>query len=173
MKILSASRMLWVVALTVVAVGMLMTLRSIDCLRSAETTLNEKIGDLRALRDMADELDEYMSAREAYERVPGGRPVKLEIVLAGALNGVVPLDIRASVDELDDGWLLRRKEVTYGELPLAGVVAAVRKAEAQRPPWSLVECAVRASALNPGHGRAVLTFEALERSSRSSPGHAP
>lgn len=165
MKDRAVRRYIWMAALLTLAAGFLLTVQTLRQISEANVAVRGKRKQWAELQRLDEERDSYSSALSAYGRIPGRRAVMLETVLSGALSGVEAEDTRENIRELADGWTLRRKEVILGDIPLTGIMTAIRQAEAQRPPWRLAECVISASPLTPGHGRVVLTFEVLEHGS--------
>lgn len=164
-----AQRWMTGAAIAVFVAGLFLAAGAARRNREAAGFLREQARVLAAFDRLAGELDRYESARAAYENVPGGRAVRLETILRDAIEEERIEDARETRTEIGNGWSLRRKEAILSETAMSNVMSAVRGAEAQRPPWLLAECVIRAAPLAPGHGRAVLTFEVLERSSAASP----
>lgn len=162
----------WIAAATVFVTGLVSTVGTLRLVGKADSVVRNQADNLQTLEQFADRMDGCESARATYERVPGGRAVRLETILRETLDAESIEEIREHRVDIGNGWVLRKKEVILGETPMTAVMAAIRKAEAQRPPWLLAECVIRAAPLKPGHARVVLAFEVLERSSAASPWHA-
>ena len=155
---------LWVSASLSVGLGGWMTVVTFSGLRETGQAMQQRGTELAALTAQVERMVPYEMARNTYDAIPGGRPVRLDPMLNGLGTRIDLAAIRDTVKELGDGWVLRKKEVVVGEGPLEDVLAAIREAEAQRPPWRLAHGVIRASGHTPGYGSAVLTFAALEKS---------
>ena len=164
MKPRTLTASLWGAALLSLGLGASLTVATFRDLRGTRQALDRRGEELGALDALVESMQPYEAARHTYETIPGGRPVRLDPMLSVLGSRVDLAAIRDTVTELDDAWVLRKKEVVVGEGPLQEVLDAVRQAEAQRPPWRLEHGVIRASSHTPGYGSAVLTFAALEKS---------
>ena len=154
---------LWGAAAILTAAAVAGTVHALRTLDASGERLAARRETAASLRVMAGELAALQARRRKLDAVPGAKAVQLDTILRSALGGAAADDVRESTEELDPPWRLRRKEVVLGDLPLERVLAAVRQAEAQRPPWRLAECRIEASPAAPGRGRTVLVFETLEK----------
>jgi len=155
--------LLWAASGILAAVAIAVTVHTVRTLGATRERLDARLATAAALRVLAGEQAAWEACRRKLDAVPGAKAVKLETILRSALAGAAPEDVRDTAEELEAPWRLRRKEVVLGDLPLERVLAAVRQAAAQRPPWRLAECRIEAAPATPGRGRAVLVFETLEK----------
>jgi hypothetical protein len=125
------------------------------------TTRGEALEQLRATQ--ADML-QYEEAHRKIDQANMGPLVDLNNILNTTLGQSRPESIRPSELQTVPGWRVRQKELSFDKLPVARLMQLVRMAEAQRPPWRLVRCVVRASSHTAGTGKVVLLFEGVERS---------
>ncbi len=162
MKKLNKLRIIWLIALIVFVAGIILSFQTLRQLRSADKKLKEKMGDISVMQEFTRDLSIYIAAKDAYQRLPGARPVQFESIFN--LPGIIAQEnIRSSEVALEDGWFLLRREVVVDNGELNDVMTHIKKAEAQRPPWKLSSCKIKSSSVTPGYGRVVLVFEALEQ----------
>jgi len=169
MRTILFRKLSWILSAVVFGAGLMLTVGTVRSIRQTGLSMNDQAGRLQTLRQFADEMDRYVSARRRYEKLPGSRAVQLETILRETIDPEKIEEVRESRADIGNGWLRRTKEVILAEMPMQKVMDAIRKAEAQRPPWLLSECVIRAVPLTPGQGRSVLAFDVLERSSAASP----
>jgi hypothetical protein len=155
-------RVLWVAAAAALVCGAVLTLKSIRDLRTAGAKLQLALSHLDQLETHETEFNRSLAARQVFEELPSGQPVPLAGLLAQALPGAAADDVRESYRGIGPGWGVRRQELSFTEVPLAGIMTFLYDAESRRPPWRARKCEIRASSGN-GSGKVVLALEALER----------
>ena len=153
----------WAAAIVAV-VGLVMTAQSVSRRAEVARRLSRKAADLGALQALQHTVQRQRAILADFEQRGGQRPVPLNTVLKTVWADLTPelkeQDVALSVP----GWTARRVSVTLTDVEYDGLARFFQLAEAQRPPWCLVECSVRAS---PQAGRAAqadLVLEAIERS---------
>ena len=155
-------RLVWVVALLLLVIAVVLTFMTFNKLGDVDKKLRGGLVDIGVMLQSERDLSAYIVAKEAYSMMPGAHPVRFES-LFGAANNIAAENIRASEVELDDGWVVLRREVVIADGALDNMMSIIRKAEAQRPPWRLSSCTIRSSTVAAGYGRVVLLFEAMEQ----------
>jgi len=155
-------RVLWPAAAIVLGIGVVMTIQAVRRMDAISLRFEKKLRNLDRLRSLQRELDRYVSAQRAFERLPAKRPVAVERLLEDSLPGWKADDVRKFRRESVSGWVVRQEEIVFGEIPLSKLMEFVYKAEMQRPPWRLIRCDIKASS-RAGTGRVVLLLEAMEK----------
>ena len=162
MKRINKFRVIWLVALLFFVAGVVLTFKTFRQLHDADRKLKEKLYDISMMQEYSRNMSVYIAAKEAYKRVPSARPVKFESVFDTSEVSAKD-NIRSSELALEDDWFVLRREIVIDDGELGNAMMLIRKAEAQRPPWKLSSCNIKSSSIIPGHGRMVLTFEAMEK----------
>jgi hypothetical protein len=157
------AQLLWLCALAVLGAGLLVTTQTWRRWGERSSRLERKRDILVRLQGKALELERFRTAMERFEALPDKRPEPLTTLLSRTLAGHAPEDVRESRRELEEGWVLRRQEVVFADVPLQAWWAFLQEAEASRPPWRLAACIIRASPQTTGRGHVVTTLEAAER----------
>jgi hypothetical protein len=160
-----ATRALWVLAAVAVAAGGIMTARTLAGARAVTANLDRKLGETQRLRSLEFEAARFRAARLAFDQLPRKQAANLAPLLKEFFPDV-DVQQRDERKEIGEGWVLRHKELTLSGVPLKktmdGAMAFVRKAEAQRPPWRLTKCEVKASSSSEGAGDIALGLDAVE-----------
>jgi hypothetical protein len=156
-------RTLWMSVIAVGALSLFLTARQFVYMRAASGRLARKVEELGRLLVLQDELQRDEAARKRYEAIETGQPASLGGPLKEVVSEPEKLDIRDTVREAVPGWVVRQKEITFGDVPLGKAMEFVRTVEAQRPPWRLTKCVIRASSHTEGVAQTVLVLDALER----------
>jgi len=164
--------LVWGAAAASAVAGVWLALHAAGAVDRAGRELARKRSELDELRAVAGELARSAAAKAVFEGEPGRRPAAVAALLDEVLPGVKPEDSRERRREIAGGWLVREHEFAFGEVPLGKVMDFAAKAEAQRPPWKVTKCVIRASPHAPGTGRVALVLEALEKAGEAVPGPA-
>lgn len=155
-------QVLWPVAAVVLGIGVVLTIHAARRMDAISLRFEKKLRNLDRLRSLQRELDRYVSAQRAFERLPAKRPIAVARLLKDGLPGWKTDDIRTFRRESVSGWVVRQEEIVFGEIPLSKLMEFVCKAEMQRPPWRLIRCDIKACS-RAGAGRAVLLLETIEK----------
>jgi hypothetical protein len=156
-------RLLWGLAGAAAAAGAVMTIATLRDLAKGRKQIERGLAQIAELRPVEQALGEGLAAKEAFDALPAGRPAPLAEIAKRVLPECRAEEGRETSQIVAPGWVLRRKEISLGETPLARAMEFVREAAAQRPPWVPEKLAIRASPGAPGTGQVVLVMEALER----------
>jgi hypothetical protein len=125
--------------------------------------LARRQADLRRLEEMQTAVARYRRMVSAFESLPATHPVPVSEFVRAELPGVTA-EIREQPSQpVVAGWVLRRVEIAVPEVSLDAFATFVARAEAQRPPWRLAECSIRASPRTGGYGQVTLVLEGLAR----------
>jgi hypothetical protein len=156
-------RGLWTLAGAALLAGIGMTVLTVRDLRSARDQMERTAGTIEKLQAQEKDLSRRLEAREMFEQLARKRPVALSDLLQKMLPGSRADESKEVRQELPAGWTLRRKEIGLADVSFAKMMEFAQAAEAQRPPWRLVKCTLRASSREDGVGQAALLFDALEK----------
>ena len=159
----SGLRLLWLLAAVALASGLAFSVRSLARASDTADRFRRRLQDVEGLRDKEAELNAYLAAQQAFERLPAKRAIPLPDLLKKVMPDRKPDSVKEGRQEEVDGWIVTRKELTFNEAPVADVMSAVVQAENQRPPWRLTRFAVRASPKAPGSGQVVIELETISR----------
>ena len=158
-----AGAVLWGCAWLALAVGLLVSARTVLRAGDVGRRLKSRQAEVDQLTAMQRSVDRHRAAVGMYEGLTNRSPVDLSAMLR-ALCGEQGVEIRErEAREVGDKWRLRRVEVVLTEVPLIAVGAFLPKAEGHIPPWRLTECTLNASRTREGATRAVLVLEGLEK----------
>ena len=165
--------MAWAVALIVLLVGTVLTVRTALDLRERGIRIQRKQQEWAAATALRAELADYEAAAAAMMTLPEDKPARLDGLMEATLGGIRPDDSRDVVEAVAEGWRARRRELVFADAPLKDVMDFVQRAEASaggaagdapsRPPWRLEKLAFQASARASGRGRIVATLLTVER----------
>ena len=161
MKQPGLNRWLWIAGAVSMLAGLAL---AAQCIRVLQGAAERRAGKFRQLGDLgrlAERLEPYLRARDAFDRLIDAKPTPLADLLKAAVPVAKADDIRDLGGESPQGWVVRRKEVTLADVPFEKILSFMQAAEAQRPPWRLARCEIRSSPETPGTGKMVLVFEAL------------
>ena len=155
---------IWALAIAVLLMGFTVAGRSFRLIRETTRLLDKKQADIETLRSLDRRVRPGEVARRRFEEMAvDPAAVSLDDLAARVMAGVHIDDSRTMTDAIEPGWNVRRVEWTLHHVPFDPLMTFVREAEAQRPPWRLVECTLRASSASPGAGQAVIMLETVER----------
>jgi hypothetical protein len=153
----------WLCAGILLAAGTVMTGLNVRRANVVSERMNRKIGELKVLRSIEADLARYEAARKSVEQLPEKHPDPLLNAVQEILPGVKADDVRDTRRESVQGWVVRQKEISFGDVPVGKVMELVRKVEAQKLPWLLSKCVIRASPKAAGTGQVILLMEAVDR----------
>jgi hypothetical protein len=168
-KKLTARQVLWSVALAVLAIGLLAAARALHDLAASRAGFASTLAEFKRLGTVEADLAGYLAARAAYEALPSPRAQDPGEALRRVLPGTRVDGSKEERAEAAPGWVRRRREYVFGAVPFGKVMEFVAAAEAQRPPWRLVRCTLRATTPQGGTGQAAIVLEALEKSGGAGP----
>jgi hypothetical protein len=157
---------LHLVALAALIAGLTSTVWAFGRVAGARRALKAKVEVVAKLGAARSDLARYEAAKADYEK-RAGPPLPSLTDLLAKTPGLPPPEQRGEPPrEIAPGWIVRRQEVAFANAPLDRLIAWVAAAEALDPPWRLVKIELRGGP-QPGHARAVLSLEGLERASVS------
>ena len=170
------SKLLWILSIIVIAAGAVTTAVSVRQAGVVAERINRKMLELNELRNMEKEVLRINAAKRAFDDLKDKQPVSLEGMIRETLSEYKCDEIRETGRENVDGWILYRKEISFGEIPIGKLMEFINKAEgfrpasnlaaadsiAGRPPWHLAKCIIQ-SGRTPGTGKAVVVMEGLGR----------
>ncbi len=123
------------------------------------------VGDMRKLQRLQVDQEREMAAREIWWKMPDPPPDFWGgLVSTGTFSGRLEYS-RSSRTPAGDGWIVWRHEIGFADAAFSNAVQLIQMAESASPPWRLVQCSVRASAVA-GQGRMAMTFETRARASK-------
>ncbi len=156
-------RAIWVIALCAVAVGILLTFRSLADRSTVKEKLETRITDMKNMKALERRAARITDAIRTLDELPDHKAVNLSPLLTSTLPGIKP-ELRESARRgLQGDWSLRRVDIDLGEVALDKFAAFLHKAESDRPPWRLARCTVRSTGTTPGMAQVTLALEALDK----------
>ena len=168
----AALRPLYLVALAALAAGFASTIWAVRRVAAADRALKSKTEILARLQSIEHDLGRYEAARTDYEK-RASQPLLPPADLLAKTPGLPPPEPRAEPPrDVAPGWAVRRHEFTFANAPVDRLVAWVTALEALDPPWRLAKIEVRGGP-QPGHARAVVSLEGLERTGSSAGAPTP
>lgn len=118
--------------------------------------------DMCKLQRLQGDQEREMAARAIWAKMPDPPPDFWgRLVSTGTFSGRLEYS-RSSRTPAGDGWIVWRHEVGFADAVFSNAVQLIQMAESASPPWRLIQCSVRASALA-GQGRMAMTFETRVR----------
>jgi hypothetical protein len=159
---------LWVVAVTALAVGVLLSIRTLAIAAETAERIDTRLEQYAELLIVEADLAACLAAAQAFAALPAQQPAELGALMVEVLPDHSPQDDRDFTQPAGPGWTLYRREVSFAELPLGDVMRLVSTLEAERPPWRLAKCVIRSSSRTAGAGEVILTLEALARADQGS-----
>jgi len=153
-----------VAALVGIVTGTAAVIRVAAGASAVTARMKEKMANITELSEMHARLGKAVSARQTFGALTNCTPVSINSLVRECVPGAGTDDSRDNRRELAGGWILREREVTLTSVSFADMLALAAKAEAQRPPWQLVSCTLRAGDGKTGIGQAQMLFQALEKS---------
>jgi len=155
---------LWLAGGLAMASSVALTLATLRDLEEALPRLEGKAGNVSELRRLGDDVAEYHAAQRMFAELgDGAARVSFDQLVAAALPGHKPEDIRRHRASFGPGWTVEHVEVYLPEVPFESLVPLIEAAETLRPPWRLTKCVLSGSPRAPGTGRATLQFERICR----------
>jgi hypothetical protein len=153
-------------ALLTLAAGALWAVATWKQADRARDALARRAREHAALTAIQAGLQADEAARDALRAVEAAPPALAEL-LARYLPDFPPNDARPTDTDLEDGWILKRIELSFAHAPVGRVMAFVATAEQAvtdaagrtRPGWRLSRCAVHAAAGQPGWARMALVLQ--------------
>lgn len=155
-------RLLWVAAIVSLAVGLLLTTRTLSTLSRVHERYEKRGADLKAIAALADANRLQTAAVKTWTQAGTPAPG-----LADVFRRQIP-DLALGLHDLEavpslPGWQVRRTAVTLTSVDFRRLDDVVRAAGASRPPWSLAECVLQASDRQGIAARMELVFETVDR----------
>lgn len=157
-------RIFWGCAAAVFFSGIVLAVKVAGSVPPARDQLTRVGVNLHRLALLESDLARYEAARSLFEALPVKRASALEQLASGVFREAKSPEIQEQETIAVGEWFLKRYEVSFPDAPLAHVLEFASLAEAQRPPWRLVQCEIRASSRTSGTGHVTLVFESLEKS---------
>ncbi|NQU41485.1 MAG: hypothetical protein HQ523_16170 [Lentisphaerae bacterium] len=147
-----------------------LTLHTVNQMHDYRAAMTHRTKDLEALALVRAELAAFEAAHACFaesDQIPPALPA----LATALLPGTAPPELRDLSEPGPDGWVLRRHELAFDQVAIAGAMTFVVAAEQplgdasgkQRPGWRLAKCLIRATPEQPGSGRVVVTLEGLVR----------
>ena len=155
-------RLLWSVAVLVVAAGIWLCVDAARATGAYAKRAASRQVDLESLADVAARLREHESALE-----------RVRALAAGVTNTTVapwsttpePGATRVLDEEMGEGWTRRRRELSFKDVELKDILEGISVTEAPlaegRPGWRLSRCVIRAVPGQPGRADVVVVFDSL------------
>lgn len=156
-------RLLWLGAFAVLALGAGMAIRTSGRLRGDAARIRRKAEELESLRMEKAMLEDYTVAVRAIDALPATARESFAGILKSATGTAQPEDVRDLYEPCAPGWTLHVKELVFDDLAIEEAMRLVGELEAQRPPWRMAKCGIRASSQEAGRGRVMLRMEHLEK----------
>jgi len=154
-----------VLSLVVLAIGILLSASAFRAVPGTETRLRRKAADVKVLNTLLDMRRADWAAVSTFEQLPELTPRTISDVVAQARPGVQPSIQQRDPRPAVAGWRIRSATLNFDDIAATDLARFMELASAdtERPPWVVVECNINASDTKPGHARATLTLEALEK----------
>jgi hypothetical protein len=130
--------------------------------------LERRAKQFRELDALSREQAADRVALEQFAGLENATPVSLAALVRESFGGATADVHQRGVQELMEGWRLRRMDVTLDSVALSSIGEFITRCEQQRPPWRLTECLVVAGAQS-GQGRVTLLLEGLEKQEGKAP----
>ncbi len=156
-------RIVWASAALCLAAGLVLAVQSARGIRGSTERLERKLRDIEKLKALEREEKRCVQAQQMYEKLANKHPDSLEGLLKEFPSAYKADDSKEARKDLTAGWVVRQKELSFGEVSMEKIVEFVRKAEAQRPPWVLTRCAINSAPGSGGTAQVILQLEAVER----------
>jgi hypothetical protein len=154
---------LWAAAVLIFALGTGLTCYTLSAERQSLPKMKAKASYLAGLRLIQGELAQGLAAVDAFAKSPDKHVAPLPELMRDTLGDLKPDEIKDVRKETVQGWVVRQKDITFSDAPLDKVMEFVRKAETQRPPWSMSKCVIRSSPRAPGVAKIELSLQAVEK----------
>ena len=158
-------RFVWVAAAAAMVLGLGLTIGSLAGMSRDRERYDKRVVDLKTLEALA----RNTAAREAAARAwaafdTPARPLS-DLLRTTTQDGAPAIrDLEPAAGP--PGWQVRRTAVVLTDAPYARLTDAVQSAAAARPPWTLAECVLQASARPGTASRMELVFETVERTGK-------
>ncbi len=155
-------KVLWIAAGTALAIGLLLTIRTLIDLPDFVARHGKRVQDLRAVMAMEEARRAQEEAIRCWTRIEAAAP-PLSDVLGRQCPDVVTNVVNLEAVPSLAGWLVRRSAVTVAGARYDRIAELERAGAASRPPWVLAECVLEASDRPGVAARLELVFETAER----------
>lgn len=153
--------------LGLIALAALASLWSIRKTLDAREVRLSRLATLRELEALATESAVRQSSRHDAAAAASGAAIDLAAGAATAIQGIMAQPAKTDRVAFVPGWALRVTQLVLDDAAFQDAGRLIEWAENQQPPWRLAACELTATA--PGRGKAVLTFQALEREALPKP----
>lgn len=163
MKTPAFRRILWIVAIGILAIGLAGAAWTVRSLAAARQSFAVNLAELDGLRRLESQLRPYLDGKADAEALVSTAPCEPRDILARIASGLHVEEGKEERAAIALGWTLRRKEFVFGPSPFSNVMAFVEQAEEQRPPWRMVQGTFRAATPDGGMGQTAVILEALEK----------
>lgn len=155
------------VLLGLIAVAALATLWSIRRTLDAKDVRHSRLATFRDLEELAADSAKQNASQQAAAAVVKGTAVDLAAGAATAVQGLVVRPEKTDRTVITAGWSLRIVQLALDDASFQDAGRLIEWAENQQPAWRL--SASEFWATSPGRGKALLTFQALEREALPKP----
>lgn len=153
---------LWAAAILSIAIGSIAALQSLAGLERQTSLWKQKLNDRRELARLQDQSRLFREAVKAHEKWPASPPV-LQNLLSQTLPGITVSPFAFSDHPSPEHWTARRVTFAITDVPGESLERFFEAAATSRPPWSVEECTLMASASSGRLARVDLVMVAVER----------
>ena len=154
---------LWGAAAIAVIAGAGLTAGSLSQSRTVFQRLDRKRVDVERLEAMQNEMTRRRAMVARFAELKRVAPAPIADLVKSVIPDSAPEIHEPPPQPVVPGWSAQRAEISFAGVSLDRLARFIVQAESQRPPWRVVECAIRAPA-PPGDTAPVrLVVEALER----------
>ena len=153
----------WGAAVVTLLAGGVMTVGSLGQRQPAAKRLQRELSDLQTLKNMEATQAYRERVVEAFQKLKDARPVPPADLLKSSLPDVTAEVRVAPTDPVIPGWIAHRVEISLPGVPIEKLAGFVAEAESRRPPWRVVDCALKSSGKSEDVVQAKLVMESVER----------
>lgn len=158
-------RLLWTAAGVTLALGLLLTLRSLAGLSRDTERYEKRRSDLSAMQALGTNVASREAVLQTWSQTAGPvRPLADLLKTEGAPSAATLHDLEPVPGPA--GWQVRRTAAVLTNVGYDRLAETVRAAGASRPPWTLAECLIQASERPGIAARMELVFETAERTGK-------
>lgn len=163
MSATNTQRLLPLIAGLVLVVTVMFSIAQLSQAIQRRASVERKQDTLNRLEAMLEQQSSWQAILQPFNQLDADRPPELARLLREHYPG-----LRADVQRVDEvaawpGWQAERYRLRIESLPADTVGTVLHMLETQRPPWTLIEGQVRASAQQADQVRLSLIVEGVRR----------
>lgn len=154
---------LWGTAAVALAAGVGLTAGTLRERGAIAARLARKLADLSALQTLQAQGERHERMVAAFEGLENPHPESLPELVKSAFPGETA-EVRGQEPKpVIPGWTARRAEVNFSNVRYDRLAEFIAMLESKRPPWRVMECAIRASRQGGDVGQVRLALESLDK----------